>query len=562
MADLPPLGKTRVEIDANIKKLEADLKKLRGTTTKAATKMEGALGRVRIAIARIRNVTLLTKFALAATFYTAIRIIKSLTNAYFEQERAEVLLANRIRSTAAAAGYAASELKLMASELQKITIHGDEAIMPMMSMLLTFTELNREIFPQATMAVLNLSEELGGLKTASVMVGKALNDPAIGLTALQRVGIRLRDSQRDIINDLMEMNDVAGAQKVLLAELEVQYGGTAVAARQAAEGGLRALSMEFGDLKEKMGKLLVKAFLPFINQLYLLFAIINDLSPAVSKLKVLRDSFEVIMKYPSNTLEGMLQDANNLKQLFLDIGKLRAERIEAGAGETEIGRINEFARNVFRAYSDLNKSIKGLKIALPGKIAFPGMTPEEIPIDTSWLERWGEIYRQNLTDSEKLAFGIAHLNEVMSEGHMSTELYNREWKRLQEEFGETAEKVDKATKKINQFAIQAARNIQTAFADFLFDPFEKGLQGMLESFINILRRMVAEMMALKILFAIFGGVGGLGGFLGGILPMGASASGGTQDPVGSSDIKVYIGNRQVSSIVRERNLFDKRRSIE
>jgi len=548
MADLPPLGKTRVEIDANIKKLEADLKKLRGTTTKAATKMEGALGRVRIAIARIRNVTLLTKFALAATFYTAIRIIKSLTNAYFEQERAEVLLANRIRSTAAAAGYAASELKLMASELQKITIHGDEAIMPMMSMLLTFTELNREIFPQATMAVLNLSEELGGLKTASVMVGKALNDPAIGLTALQRVGIRLRDSQRDIINDLMEMNDVAGAQKVLLAELEVQYGGTAVAARQAAEGGLRALSMEFGDLKEKMGKLLVKAFLPFINQLYLLFAIINNLSPAVSKLKVLRDSFEVMMKYPSNTLEGMRQDANNLKQLFLDIGKLRAERIEAGAGETEIGRIAEFARNVFRAYSDLNKSIKGLKIALPG------MTPEEMNTHLKNLEGFG-IRRR--------AIMAKHQQELLDDEKEYEEESRRTWEAKEQmridALDTMRHEVKEVFSEMSYFAEQAARNIQDAFADFLFDPFEKGLQGMLESFINTLRRMAAEMLAAKILFSVFSGTP-LGKFFPNPAPQGSSMAGGMLAPVGGAgDVTVMIDGVQVASHIRTLEQFNNRR---
>lgn len=45
------------------------------------------------------------------------------------------------------------------------------------------------------------------------------------------------------------------------------------------------------------------------------------------------------------------------------------------------------------------------------------------------------------------------------------------------------------------FADQAARNMQTSLADFFFDPFEKGLSGLADSFSNTLRRMAAELLA-------------------------------------------------------------------
>ena len=48
---------------------------------------------------------------------------------------------------------------------------------------------------------------------------------------------------------------------------------------------------------------------------------------------------------------------------------------------------------------------------------------------------------------------------------------------------------------LEQFGIQAARNIQTSFADFLFNPFQEGLKGMLRGFVDLLRRMVAELAA-------------------------------------------------------------------
>ena len=72
------------------------------------------------------------------------------------------------------------------------------------------------------------------------------------------------------------------------------------------------------------------------------------------------------------------------------------------------------------------------------------------------------------------------------------------------------------TDKLSEYAIQGARNMQTAFADFLFDPFEDGMSGMLESFGNTVRRMAADAASAQIMEALFGktGVSDGGGLLG------------------------------------------------
>jgi hypothetical protein len=72
----------------------------------------------------------------------------------------------------------------------------------------------------------------------------------------------------------------------------------------------------------------------------------------------------------------------------------------------------------------------------------------------------------------------------------------------------------KATDQMQEFAKAAAQNIQSAFADFLFDPFENGLKGMLAGFLNVIRRMIAEIAASTILNAIFAPLTGSGGFVG------------------------------------------------
>lgn len=55
-----------------------------------------------------------------------------------------------------------------------------------------------------------------------------------------------------------------------------------------------------------------------------------------------------------------------------------------------------------------------------------------------------------------------------------------------------------ATDKMSVYAEQAAKNMQTAFADFLFDPFKDGLKGMLKGFLDIIRRMIAEQVSAKL----------------------------------------------------------------
>lgn len=77
---------------------------------------------------------------------------------------------------------------------------------------------------------------------------------------------------------------------------------------------------------------------------------------------------------------------------------------------------------------------------------------------------------------------------------------------LEEEFVAVQQFTQKAESQLNQFAQQAANNMQSAFANFLFDPFKEGLRGMLSGLIDTIRRMMAEIAAQKILGAIFGGL--------------------------------------------------------
>lgn len=99
--------------------------------------------------------------------------------------------------------------------------------------------------------------------------------------------------------------------------------------------------------------------------------------------------------------------------------------------------------------------------------------------------------------------------------------------------------VTKELSVISAYADEAARNMQSAFADFLFDPFQNGLKGMLKGFVDVVRRMVAEMAAAKIFGSKASGGAGLGDFLSGIFNSFGSSASGEIGPVLTSVLPKY-----------------------
>jgi hypothetical protein len=125
-------------------------------------------------------------------------------------------------------------------------------------MLLTFTKISDDVFPKTTEAVLDVATAMHtDLESASKMVGKALNDPLKGLTALSRAGVQFTAQQKDQITKMVENNDLLGAQKVILKELSTQMGGSARAQARTFAGQVEQLSNEFNDLLEGVGKVVV-----------------------------------------------------------------------------------------------------------------------------------------------------------------------------------------------------------------------------------------------------------------------------------------------------------------
>lgn len=154
----------------------------------------------------------------------------------------------------------------MAHGFQDSTRFSDEAVQSAQNILLTFTQIGHKALPDTTEAVLDVATAFHkDLNSAAIMVGKALNDPIKGLTALGRTGIQFTADQTKLIQKLVETGQAAKAQKLILEELAKQTGRSAAASADTLAGKADQLANAFDDFKEKVGELLTKFAPPLLE---------------------------------------------------------------------------------------------------------------------------------------------------------------------------------------------------------------------------------------------------------------------------------------------------------
>jgi len=219
--------------------------------------------------------------------------IKSFIDDASEAEAGISQLNTVLASTKNAVGLTADEISNMAGELQKVTKFSDDEILSGQNLLLTFTNIGKDVFPQVTETMLDMSQALGqDLKSSSIQLGKAINDPINGVTALQRVGVSFTDSQKNQIKTMQESGDVMGAQKLILAELSKEFGGSAKAAGETYAGQMARLKNQLGEVSESIGG----KILPYLSQ----FA-----NYIIANMPKIRDSIDNAITKAGQIVDGL-----------------------------------------------------------------------------------------------------------------------------------------------------------------------------------------------------------------------------------------------------------------
>jgi hypothetical protein len=208
-------------------------------------------------------------------------------------------------------------------------------------MLLTFTNIQGQIFDRTLPTILDLSAAMGqDLKTSAIQVGKALNDPIAGLGSLSRVGIQFTDTQKQQIEQMTRVNDLAGAQGIILDELARQFGGSA----KAQASPLIQLQNLWGDFQEEVGK----GALPILNDLAqrAMPLITEQLENVKQKVATVAPTFQSAF---SNLLSGDQEAA---------LHDLQTGLLQLGFSPDQVAGISDSATQIGESFSKIWGSVQ------------------------------------------------------------------------------------------------------------------------------------------------------------------------------------------------------------
>jgi hypothetical protein len=240
--------------DRDIKRAQRELDNLSRVADKMSQSVTAKMARTGESFSRLGQ-TLTTNLSLPLMALGALSV-----KAFTEQEDAIAKMESVLRSTGGVAGVTSKHITDLASSLQETTTFADEVTVNGAALLLTFKQVRNEfgagndVFDRTIKAGQDMSMVLGkDLNSSMMMLGKALNDPEKGLSKLSRAGVQFTREQEHQIKVLARSGDVLGAQKIMLAELESQFGGAAEAMAKTAGGRLKAAMNQLGEAGEAIG---------------------------------------------------------------------------------------------------------------------------------------------------------------------------------------------------------------------------------------------------------------------------------------------------------------------
>jgi hypothetical protein len=296
------------------------------------------IGRINKSMAGLSKNTIKSGTAIGTAMGTfvggiAIRAFDALTgqiggaiNKLGEQDKLLRRTENVLQTTGGAANTTANDILSMSSSLEMLTGVEQESIQNGQNLLLTFTKIQNkagtgnDIFDRATKSMVDLSVAMGGdVQGASIQLGKALNDPIRGMTAMTRSGVSFTQEQKNQVKALQESGDMLGAQKIILDELEIQFGGAGKAAGESFAGQMAILGHIVTGLIEdglrpllpiiiKVAKFITGTVVPAVQKFAAAFA--RTAGPAVDKL--MEGAFAFVAMLQKDVIPTLLEVARNV----------------------------------------------------------------------------------------------------------------------------------------------------------------------------------------------------------------------------------------------------------
>lgn len=503
------------------------------------------------------------------------KFIQETKNAQNEQAQ----LAAAIRSTGAAAGYSVSQLNAMATAFSGKSIFSEGDINRAQTRLLSYTGIVGETFPRALQATIDTAQRMGmSVEQAAETVGRALDIPSQGLSSLSKQGFRFTDDQKRLVAQLEDTGKTAEAQALLLSALESSYGGAAEAARNTLGGALQALqnqidSLMTGDdgsvngLTTSINELTTALGSEETKQAFTMF--LGFLADTLKAIVQLSNEFAIGVKNSHGFVDALLTfgTTNPFNSAQENLTKYQDQLAELQGDLERYQRAGSDTRGIEDAIRTAEKRIAYFRdiVDFEAKTNNPYAGVEETggnPILTMPLVGVTGIAPQPKPERQKLRpvkeeidHGQKLIDQLQQQIALTGELTERQKLQIQIEQGyinfrtlsqqesalaaadtldfikeqnEAYEEAQRTLKELSivsqettdemgQFAIQAARNIQSSLGDGLYDLLSGNFENIGKSWANTILRMVADAQAAQLGKALFGDYdksGEIGGWIG------------------------------------------------
>ncbi|MBU3098747.1 MULTISPECIES: phage tail tape measure protein [Clostridium] len=255
-----------------------------------------------------------------------------------------------LKSTGGSAGMTQSALLKLADAQSKVTTFSKGTTMAAESLLLTFTGISSKTFPSTIKAAQDMSTAMGTDLNSSVMLlGKSLNNPAEGMGRLAKSGVTFTKQQKEQITTLQKSGKTMEAQKIILAELSKEFGGSATAKAKTFAGQMTILKNSMSGVESSLGMILIPYLTKFATT-------VNKYVPKIKEVLVGMIDFVVPKFKTFTTLVGQIA-----QELLPDFGK------SAGDAKTKASDLAKGGINfIITALTWIRDNMGAVKLAIAG----------------------------------------------------------------------------------------------------------------------------------------------------------------------------------------------------
>lgn len=239
-----------------------------------------------------------------------------------EQAAAVAQVEAALKSMGAVSGKTAAELTKTADALEMRSLYDADVILKQVTAnLLTFGNVAGEQFDRAQQAALDMAARLGGEpQAAAIMLGKALNDPIKGISALTRVGVQFTDAQKEQIKAFVKAGQTAKAQGIILDEVGKQFNGAAKAAADTQP--LRQMEVAWKQAMDKIGEAVLPLIPKIADAIASVATAFASLDPEIASFIVIAGGVAAALGPVIGAIGFLVSGASSLAPLFASGGAI------------------------------------------------------------------------------------------------------------------------------------------------------------------------------------------------------------------------------------------------